>query len=183
MNPKNRLLGTNLMNRLLNGFALLHALTALFFVGAGLVLLLIAVRTLWQAATGGLDLAAAELVIEGIGLIAIAIVALQMSQTVVEEEVARAGHVSTPSRIRRFVSRFLVVAVVALAIEGLVATFKAIHGGGPSLIESAALVIAAGVLLAGWGLFVWLNRAVEQLEPEAIEAVKREDNRLERKGR
>jgi hypothetical protein len=170
------------MAQILAGFAVLHAFTALFFVAAWLLLLLIAGRTFWAAATGGFDLQAAELVIESIGLIAIAIVALQMSQTVVEEEVARTGHVSTPSRIRRFVSRFLVVAVVALAIEGLVATFKAIHGSGPTLVESAALVVAAGTLLAGWGAFLWLNKAVEQLEPDAIEAVKREDTKFEKKG-
>jgi hypothetical protein len=171
------------MARILTGFAVLHAFTALFFVASGLLLLAIALRTFGQAIASGFDLAAADLVIESIGLIAIAIVALQMSQTVMEEEVARAGHVSTPSRIRRFVSRFLVVAVVALSIEGLVATFKAIHGDGPSLTDSAALIVSAGVLLGGWGVFIWLNRAVEELEPEAIEAVKREDARLERKRR
>jgi hypothetical protein len=34
------------------------------------------------------------------------------------------------------------------------------------------------VLLAGWGVFVRLNRFAEELEPEAMEAAKREDKKL-----
>jgi hypothetical protein len=39
-------------------------------------------------------------------------------------------------------------------------------------------VIATGVLLAAWGLFVHLNRSAEELEPEAMAAAKREDRKL-----
>ena len=46
-------------------------------------------------------------------------VALQIAQTITEEEVVRSAHVSGPTRVRRFLSRFLTVVVVALVIEGL----------------------------------------------------------------
>jgi len=55
------------------------------------------------------------------------VVALQISETITEEEVIRDADISAPTRVRRFLSRFFVVVIVALAIEGLVATFKAIH--------------------------------------------------------
>ncbi len=116
--------------------------------------------------------------IDGILLIAIAVVAIQMAQTITEEEVNRQVHISEPTRVRRFLSRFLVVVVVALAVEGLVATFKAIRSGG-NLTSAASLVIAAGILLAGWGLFLRFNRTVEELEPEAMEEAKREDRKLD----
>ena len=105
-------------------------------------------------------------------------VALQISQTVAEEEVIRDAHISAPTRVRRFLSRFLVVVVVALAIEGLVATFKAVHEDPAQLLYAASILLAAGVLLAGWGLFIRLNRYAEELEPEAMAEAKREDQKF-----
>ena len=84
-----------------------------------------------------------------------------------------------PTRARRFLSRFFVVVVVALALEGLVATFKAIHEDMMHLAYAAAIVLATALLLAAWGLFVRLNRAAEELEPEAMEEAKREDHKVQ----
>jgi len=42
----------------------------------------------------------------------------------------------------RFLSRFFVVIIVALAIEGLVATFKANHEDMTHLTHAAMLIIA-----------------------------------------
>ena len=112
-------------------------------------------------------------------LLAAAVVALQISQTIAEEEVIRDAHISAPTRVRRFLSRFMVVIVVAVAVEGLVATFKAREN--PSLmLYAAAILCSVGVILAGWGLFVRLNRYAEELEPEAMAEAKREDRRLDR---
>jgi hypothetical protein len=80
--------------------------------------------------------------------------------------------------VRRFLSRFLVVIVVALSIEGLVATFKALHEDPAQLPYAASILLAVGALLAGWGVFVRLNRYAEDLEPEAMQAAKREDRKL-----
>lgn len=69
--------------------------------------------------------------------------------------------------------------VVALAIEGLVATFKAIHEDPSHLPYAASILLAVGVILAGWGVFIRMNRAAEELEPEAMADAKREDRKLE----
>jgi hypothetical protein len=164
---------------LLRFFATLHALIALFFVGTSLVLIGMAARLGWQALAGGLTFDASQGVIESIGLMAIAVVTLQIAQTIVEEEVIREAQVSAPTRVRRYVSRFMVVIVVALAIEGLVATFKALHEDLEQLPYAAALLVAVAVLLAGWGAFIYLNRSAEELEPEAMEDAKEEDKKLE----
>jgi hypothetical protein len=81
--------------------------------------------------------------------------------------------------VRRFLSRFLVVVVVAIVIEGLVATFKAETEDLMQLFAAASVLIAAGILLVGWGVFVRTNAAAEQLEPEAMEQAKDEDKKLE----
>jgi len=62
--------------------------------------------------------------------------------------------------------------------EGLVATFRAIHEDPTQLPYAASILAAVGVLLASWGLFVYLNRAAEELEPEAMADAKREDSKL-----
>ena len=155
-----------------------HGLMAVLFACAALVLIAIAARVGWTALVAGLDRAAAQGVIEAVGLLAAAVVALQIAQTIIEEEVIRDAHISAPTRVRRFLSRFLVVVVVALAIEGLVATFRSIHEDMTELPYAASLLASVGVLLAGWAMFIRLNRYAEELEPEAMEAAKREDRKL-----
>ena len=164
--------------RLLVAFAILQGLMAVLFGGAAIVLTIIAAKVGWQAVATGLDREGAQDIIESIGLLAAAVVALQISQTIAEEEVIREMHVSAPTRVRRFLSRFMVILVVALVIEGLVATFKALHEDLSRLVYAALLLFAAAALLASWGVFVRLNRAAEELEPEEMEEAKREDEKL-----
>jgi hypothetical protein len=166
------------MKALLRVFATAHGLMALLFACAALLLIVIAARIGWEAFAAGLDRAAAQGIIEAVGLLAAAVVALQIAQTITEEEVIRDAHISGPTRVRRFLSRFMVVVVVALSIEGLVATFKALHEDPAQLPYAASLLLSVGILLAGWGVFVRLNRYAEELEPEAMEAAKREDKKL-----
>ncbi len=159
-------------------FGLIHGVMAFLFACAALMLIIIATRMGWTAFTGGLDQAAAQGIIEAVGLLAAAVVALQIAETIVEEEIIRDADISAPTRIRRFLSRFFVVVIVALAIEGLVATFGALHEDPAQLPYAASLLIAVGILLAAWGLFVHLNRSAEELEPEAMADAKREDLKL-----
>ena len=164
---------------LLRGFAAIHAVLALIFMLASLVLLAITVRSAWMLLGEGFSENLAFGVIQMIGITAIAVVALQIAQTIAEEEVIREAHVSGPTRVRRFLSRFMVVIVVALAVEGMIATFKALREDLSLLPYAASLLVGVAFLLAGWGAFVWLNRAAEELEPEAMALAKSEDEKLE----
>jgi hypothetical protein len=166
------------MKFLIRFFSAAHAVMALLFVALSVLLTYIAAQTGWDAAMGDKK-EAAEQAIEAIGLLAIAVVSLQISQTITEEEVVRDAHISAPTRVRRYLSRFMVVVVVAMSIEGLVAVFKALHEDQELLPHAASVLLAAGALLAGWGVFIKLNTAAEHLEPEAMEAAKSEDEKLE----
>jgi hypothetical protein len=166
------------MKMVLTAFGILQGVMAALF-GVGAVLLTIAAGQVgWAAIAAGLDKDGAQEVIEAIGLLAAAVVALQIAQTIAEEEVIREVHVRAPTRVRRFLSRFLVVLIVALAIEGLVATFKALHEDLSELLYASLLLGATGLLLAGWGVFIRLNRSAEELEPEAMQEAKEEDEKL-----
>ena len=166
------------MKTLLQVYSTVHALIAVLFACAAIVLMTIATRVGWEALTAGLDLNAAQRMIEAVGLLAAAVVALQISQTIAEEEVLRGAYISGPTRVRRFLSRFFVVVVVALVIEGLVATFKAVHENLSDLLYAASILFSTGVLLAAWGAFIHLNRSAEELEPEAMRDVKQEDQQV-----
>ena len=170
------------MKGLIPLFTLAYGAVALLFGVAALVLLFFALLELLSAIVPegdpqiGLRAAA---VIESIGMVAVALMALEMSQTVVEEEVVRRVHVSAPTRVRRYVSRFLVVVVVALAIESLVAVVQALHQLPETLPHAAAVAFGAAALLSAWGLFVRLNRSVEELEPEGIREARGEDHKVQ----
>lgn len=167
------------MKPVLTLFRVVHAVIALLFGLAALALIVFAAREGWLALSGDWSPVAAQSIIEAIGLLAVAVVGLQIANTIIEEEVIREANISAPTRARRFVSRFFVVIIVALAIEGLVATFKSIHEDLSYLGYAASMIAATGLLLAAWGLFVHFNRSAEELEPEAMEDAKREDRKLD----
>ena len=170
------------MKHVLPFFTLGYAGIALLFAVAALILMAFAVTDLWQAGIGGNGQAIAVRVasaIESIGILAVALVALEMARTVAEEEVVRRVHVSAPTRVRRYLSRFLVVVVVALSIESLVAVVQALHERPETLLHAASVAVGAAALLAAWGVFLRLNRAVEELEPEGLPEAKSEDHKVQ----
>lgn len=166
------------MKFLIRFFSTVHALIAVLFTAISVLFIVVAARVGWNA-VGQDALESANQAIEAIGLLAIAVVSLQIAQTITEEEVIRDAHISAPTRVRRYLSRFLVVVVVALAIEGLVGTFKSLHEDPATLPNAAAVLVAAAVLLAAWGVFIRCNKAAEELEPEAMAEAKKEDVKLE----
>lgn len=151
------------------------AIVGLFLV-CGLYLVGLAAVDLWGGITDAASVPAGfTVVLRGIGYLTIAVASLELGQTVLEEEVLRSTHVSGPTRARRFLSRFLVVVVVALAVESLIAVFHFAQDAPDHLPDAAAIAASAALLLAAWGVFVWLNRAAEEIEPESMAAAKRED--------
>ena len=86
---------------------------------------------------------------------------------------------SAPTRVRRFLSRFMIVLVVALTIETLVAIFQYVHDSPQNLPYAASVGLAAAALLAAWGLFVHLNRSAEELEPKEMTHAQQEDEKVQ----
>ncbi|HEX6690131.1 MAG TPA: hypothetical protein VF110_03195 [Burkholderiales bacterium] len=119
-------------------------------------------------------------VLEAIALLTVAVAALELAQTILEEEVLRESHMSAPTRVRRFLSRFMVVLVVSLSIETVVLVFRFSQDHPEYLPYVACIGVTAALLLAAWGLFIRLNRAAEELEPEAMAQAKREDRKVEK---
>lgn len=162
-------------------FAVGYSCIIFLLICSALCLIFFGVIELWQGINPGADLDVRErfnFILESIGLLTIAVVALELGQTILEEEVRREAHVSAPTRVRRFLSRFLVVIIVALSIECLITVFKLANKNPEQLPQAASIGIAAGVLLAAWGIFIKLNKSAEEIEPEAMEKTKQEDRKL-----
>lgn len=157
---------------------------AVLFLGSAVVLIVFAAIHLWNGvgpgAASGL-MGRFDAVLEAIAMLTIAVAAMELGQTVLEEEVHREVNVSAPTRVRRFLSRFLIVVVVALSVETLVTAFRFSREDPSRLPEVAMIGVAAAALLIAWGVFVRLNAYAEQLEPEAMERTKREDKKVEQK--
>jgi hypothetical protein len=171
------------MKMLLKLFPAGHLLIAALFVAASIALIVIGAVQLWAGIqlfdeVGVVDRLNA--VLESIAVLTVALAALELGQTILEEEVLREAQMSAPTRVRRFLSRFMIVLVVALTIETLVLAFR-FGGEAPELLPYvAAIGLTAAVLLAAWGIFIRLNRSAEELEPEAMQQAKREDRKIDK---
>ena len=161
-----------------------HFVISMMFVVISITLMVFAVLQLWTGIGPAGDIAVQQrvnFVLEGLSLLVVSVAALELGQTILEEEVQRRAQMSAPTRVRRFLSRFMVVLVGSLSIETLVAVFRFGHEAPQYLPYAASTGAAAALLLAGWGLFIWFNRSAEELEPEAMQQAKREDRKVDDK--
>lgn len=158
-----------------------HVVVIAFFVACAAGLVAMAGYELWHGFTPTIGQSTRDrfnTVLEAIGMLTVALVTLELAQTIFEEEVMRDVKVSGPTRVRRYLSRFFVVIVIALAIETLVSIFELMHEDPTQLPYAATVGACTAMLLVAWGLFVRLNRSAEELEPEAMEEAKREDHKV-----
>jgi hypothetical protein len=164
-------------------FSVGYFLISVLFLVAGFALIGTALAQLWQGVQwleSASLLARLNVVLESIAVLTVAVAALELGQTILEEEVHRQAQMSAPTRVRRFLSRFMVVLVVALSIETVVLVFRLSQDAPEALPYAASVGAAAALLLVAWGVFVRLNVAAERLEPEAMQAAKREDRKIEK---
>ena len=116
---------------------------------------------LWTAVDPGAALTISKRfnsVLKCIAMLTIAMASLELAHTVLEDEFRGENLMSAPTRIRRVLSRFLVVVVISLAIECLVATFQYVHEQPEMLIHAASIAFGAAALLLAWGVFLKMSR-------------------------
>lgn len=97
-------------------------------------------------------------VLTSIAILTVALAAFELADTVIEEEFRRERPLGVHARASRMLSRFLVVVIVALAVESLVAVFKFAHDEPAMLFYAASIAVGAAALLAGWAYFNRANR-------------------------
>ena len=119
---------------------------------------------LWRSVQPGTALTLAyrfDLILNCIAMLTIAMAAMELAHTIAEKEFEPELRLSAAARARRVLSRFLVVVIVSLAIESLVAIFKAVHDDPSKLSDAAYVAFAAAALLVAWGLFIKMGERGE----------------------
>jgi hypothetical protein len=160
-----------------------HFAMSVLFIVCAFTLIGFSCVLLWQSLQpGGMTLTERrDGVLEALALVTVGLAALELGETILEEEVQREAHMSAPTRVRRFLSRFMVVLVVALVIEALVLIFRFSHSAPENMPYAAMTAFAAAALIIAWGVFIRLNVAAEELEPEAMREAKDEDRKINTK--
>src|SRR5262245_46733006 len=94
-----------------------HFVISVMFVICSIALLVFAAVQLWSGVMplpGYSVVQRVNLVLEGLSLLVVSVAALELGQTLLEEEVQRRAQMSAPTRVRRFLSRLMVVIVVSI---------------------------------------------------------------------
>lgn len=141
-------------------FAIGFAIVVILFAGCAVALIIFSGMELWRAIQPSEALTLTkrfDAVLDCIAMLTIAMAAMELAQTIVEEEFEQSNRLSASARARRVLSRFLVVVIVSLAIESLVAIFKLLHDDPSKISEAAFIAFAAAALLVAWGVFIRLS--------------------------
>jgi len=145
-------------------FAIGFAVVVILFAGCAVALIVFSGIDLWRAVQPNEVLTLTkrfDLILDCIAMLTIAIAAMELAQTIVEEEFAHKSRLGAAARARLVLSRFLVVVIVSLAIESLVAIFKLMHDDPSKISEAAFIAFAAAALLVAWGVFIKLSQQVQ----------------------
>ncbi len=141
-------------------FALEFAMVVVLFAGCAVALIAFSGIDLWRAIQPNEALTLTkrfDLILDCIAMLTIAMAAMELAQTIVAE-FEHTSRLSAAARVRRVLSRFLVVVIVSLAIESLVAIFKLMHDDPSKISDGAFIAFAAASLLVAWGVFIKLSQ-------------------------
>ena len=142
-------------------FAMGFAVIVILFGGCALALITFSGLELWRAVQPGEMLTLTkrfDVILDCIAMLTIAMAAMELAQTIVEEEFEHATRLGAAARSRRVLARFLVVVIVSLAIESLVAIFKLLHDDPAKISHAAYIAFAAAALLVAWGFFIKMTQ-------------------------
>lgn len=132
--------------------------TAIAFALTAAAVLLIGVA-IWRTATGfwtGEN--ALETMLDGIGLIIIAVAVADVGKFLFEEEVIANRELRRPAEARGSLTKFMTIMIVALSLESLVLIAKTSRETMGNIIYPALLVFLAVTALVGLGLFQKLSQ-------------------------
>ncbi|MGE0595660.1 MAG: GNAT family acetyltransferase [Hyphomonadaceae bacterium] len=142
--------------------------------------------SVYRAASGQDEVLSAML--HAVGLVIIALAVSDVGKFLLEEELGRERELETTGEVRRMLTKFMTIIIIAASLHTLVFLFEAGRESVEALLYPSALLIAVAVLLAVLGLYQRLASAVEheyrqdlsagaRLDPEK-EALKREDDNV-----
>lgn len=125
---------------------------------------------------------ALETMLDGIGLIIIAVAVADVGKFLYEEEVVSDRELRRPSEARGSLTKFMTIMIVALSLESLVLIAKTSRETMGNIVYPALLMAIAVLALVGLGLFQRLSQSTTaSISPELEEGslAEREDGEAE----
>jgi hypothetical protein len=147
---------------------ILYTAIAGALLGAAILLIGIAI---WRTATGfWTGEGALETMLDGIGLIIIAVAVADVGKFLFEEEVLADRELRSPAEARGSLTKFMTIIIIALSLESLVLITKASRGTMSEVIYPALLGLLGVLAMVGLGLFQKLSQnATAALPPDRDE--------------
>lgn len=137
------------------------AVVVILFDGCAVALIAFSGIDLWRVVQPSEALSLTkrfDWILDCVAMLTIAMAAMELAQTIVEEEFEHATGLGAAARARRVRSRFLVVVIVSLAIESQVAIFKLMHDDPAKMSDASFIAFAAAALLVAWGIVIRLSQ-------------------------
>lgn len=140
------------------------ALSRVLFAVAGLALaglacvlvVLAAIGVVWPK--GSLQ----DAVLDAVGSVVIAIAVFDVAKYLIEEEVVREREMRQAGETRQSLTRFVSTILIAILLEAVLSTFKAVREAPSDLVYAVLLAFAGIGLLVALGIFGRLSAIVEQ---------------------
>ncbi|MET3893665.1 hypothetical protein ABIE41_004741 [Bosea sp. OAE506] len=142
---------------------LLYTVIAFTLLAAAILLIGVAV---WRTATGywtGEN--ALESMLDGIGLIIIAVAVADVGKFLFEEEVLSDRELRRPAEARGSLTKFMTIIIVALNLEALVLIAKTSRETMGDIVYPGLLVFLAATAMVGLGLFQKLSQNATAVVP------------------
>lgn len=110
--------------------------------------------------------------LEGVGMIVLAIAVFEIAKYLYEEEIVRERELRRADEARRTLTKFLTTIIIAASLEGLVLVFEARTSEISAIVYPVMLLGVVTLLVVGLGAFQWLARKAESIhvDPAASEA-------------
>ena len=129
---------------------------------------------IWRTATGfWTGDGALDTMLDGIGLIIIAVAVADVGKFLFEEEVVNDRELRRPAEARGSLTKFMTIIIIALSLESLVLITKAAQTRMSDIVYPGLLILLAVLAMVGLGLFQKLSQnATAAIPPERNEGEK-----------
>jgi hypothetical protein len=148
---------------------LIFSLVMVLFIAIAIVLIGLAFDRLWMAVSA-FPSVSLDVLFSAIGFTTVGVAVIELARTMYEEEVRSPIQMTAPLKIRHFLSRFLTVIIISLAIEFLTMVFRFSHKTDEFtyLYEAAAVALGVSLLFVAWAVYNWTSVCVEKHEHEIL---------------
>ncbi|MCV9937614.1 GNAT family acetyltransferase [Boseaceae bacterium BT-24-1] len=112
---------------------------------------------------------ALDTMLDGIGLVIIAVAVADVGKFLFEEEVIADRELRRPAEARGSLTKFMTIIIVALSLESLVLITKAARDKPADILFPALLMLVAVAALVGLGLFQKLSQHATAVIPDDVD--------------